>query len=85
VDRGFVDTQESGPFAFWQHRHTFRTISENRTEIIDEVQAETGAHPFWGIVSRIMWLNLPFMFAYRAWITRRQVERTGVQNTRVEA
>lgn len=72
---GFVDVQESGPFLSWEHRHTFKPISENSTEIIDEIKAVPSQHFFWGLVSRFMWLSLPIMFSYRAWVTRRHVER----------
>lgn len=72
--KGFVDVQESGPFEFWEHRHSFKPISDNCTEIIDEIKASPSQHPFWSLVGRFMWLNLPIMFAYRAWVTRRFVE-----------
>ncbi|MBP1656834.1 MAG: hypothetical protein H6Q31_1435 [Bacteroidetes bacterium] len=32
----FVDEQLKGPYAFWHHRHTFRSV-EGGTEIMDEV------------------------------------------------
>ena len=32
----FVDEQLKGPYAFWHHRHTFRSV-EGGTEITDEV------------------------------------------------
>ena len=72
--RGFTDTQESGPFAYWQHCHTFTPIDENTTLVEDTIQAQSGKHVFYGLVSRLMWLTLPLLFAYRAWRTRRAVE-----------
>jgi ligand-binding SRPBCC domain-containing protein len=72
---GFVDAQMLGPFQSWQHRHTFIAIDTNTTEILDQVQAEPSTHPFWGPISWLMWLTLPVLFAYRALITRRNVER----------
>ena len=72
---GFVDTQERGPFDAWVHRHTFKALSESTTLVTDEVMAQPGKHPFWGLVSRMMWLQLPLMFAYRAWQTRRGLEK----------
>ena len=65
---GFTDSQQSGPYTSWVHRHTFREIDANTTEVIDEVQAEPG-----NLLSRFMWLNLPILFAYRGWKTRRVV------------
>ena len=32
----FTDIQKSGPFSFWQHRHSFREV-ENGTEMTDEL------------------------------------------------
>jgi ligand-binding SRPBCC domain-containing protein len=65
---GFTDSQRSGPYTSWVHRHTFREIDANTTEVIDEVQAEQG-----NLLSRFMWFNLPILFAYRGWKTRRVV------------
>lgn len=73
--RGFTDEQIQGPFKVWVHRHSFQPVDGRRTLVIDRVQAEPGDHPFWGLVSRFMWVSLPILFAYRAWRTRRAVER----------
>ena len=72
---GFTDRQALGPFETWVHRHSFRPLEVNLTEVVDEIQAKTGRHPFWGLVSRLMWINLRLLFAYRGWITRRILER----------
>lgn len=69
---GFTDTQQHGPFQFWQHNHTFHDLGNGRTEIVDEIQAEPGS-----LISRLMWLNLPVLFAYRAWRTRRALKNKG--------
>jgi ligand-binding SRPBCC domain-containing protein len=66
---GFVDTQQKGPFRFWRHRHQFRAIDEQTTEVIDTVEAGYG-----NLVSRFMWANLPILFAYRAWRTKNSLE-----------
>ena len=71
---GFTDTQETGPFASWQHRHTFTSINANTTLVEDSIQAQPSNHFFYGLVSRFMWLTLPILFAYRARRTRREVE-----------
>lgn len=81
----FVDIQNSGPFKSWRHRHTFKARSDDRTEIFDEVQAEPSRHILWGLVSRLMWLNLGMLFAYRAWITRRHLERAASPSRRLLA
>jgi len=72
---GFTDTQIHGPFAFWVHRHSFQPCGSGETEVIDDIQAEFG-RGFSGLLGRLMWVNLPFMFFYRAWITRRTIEKS---------
>ncbi|MFC1878828.1 hypothetical protein ACFLZW_02830 [Chloroflexota bacterium] len=72
---GFSDSQTTGPFEVWIHRHSFESLDDNNTEIVDQIQAKPSNHPFWGIVSRIMWLSLPVLFVYRSRQTRRALER----------
>jgi ligand-binding SRPBCC domain-containing protein len=71
--KGFTDVQERGPFKSWRHIHTFRSLDENRSEVQDEIFAEPGLGFYNGLVSRLMWLNLPILFAYRGWATRRNI------------
>ena len=71
---GFTDTQVEGPFQTWIHRHTFTQMTTDMTKIIDEIEGQSSDHLFSGIVSRLMWLTLPILFAYRAQQTRRAVE-----------
>lgn len=71
---GFTDTQVEGPFNTWVHRHGFRGVSPDSTLIVDAVQGQPSEHPFWGMVSRFMWLTLPILFSYRARQTRKAVE-----------
>ena len=73
-DTGFVDRQVRGPFREWVHRHSFVPVDATTTEVIDEVQAELSSHWLWWIVGGGMWLNLPFLFAYRGWQTRCALE-----------
>jgi ligand-binding SRPBCC domain-containing protein len=74
VDRlhGFTDSQVKGPMQFWQHTHRFEAVDENTTRIIERV--EYLFRPGWqGWWTHILFsaLALRFMFAYRAWVTRR--------------
>jgi ligand-binding SRPBCC domain-containing protein len=68
---GFTDSMMRGPFESWVHKHRFEAVDANRTQIFDTVEALPGPHPFWGLISKLMWVNLPFLFAYRSWRTRR--------------
>jgi len=71
----FADRQESGPFAWWHHRHFFLPAGMGATLLRDEVEYEA---PF-GFIGRWLggWLirrKLARMFAYRHETTRRLVE-----------
>ena len=67
---GFTDSQKRGPFRTWVHRHSFLEIDATTTEIVDEIEAEPG-----NLISRLMWLNVPMLFAFRGWKTRRVLTR----------
>ena len=71
----FVDRQVRGPFKSWRHLHTYVAVDERpgseRTQVIDQVEAELSPHWGWKLVGLGMWLNLPVLFAYRGWKTRR--------------
>lgn len=74
--RGFKDVQLKGPFAYWDHQHTFVQIDDHTTDVIDDIQARHGRHPYYGLISRFMWLTLPILFTFRAWQTRRLVSKS---------
>jgi ligand-binding SRPBCC domain-containing protein len=71
---GFTDRQLRGPFAAWAHRHTFVRVTDEITEVVDQVAAQIKRHPFWGPVGLLMWAGLPLLFAFRGWQTRRLLE-----------
>lgn len=71
---GFTDRQLSGPFAYWSHRHHFLPADKDQTEVIDEINFSIKKHPFWGLVGLSMAINLPLLFAFRTWKTRRLLE-----------
>ena len=71
---GFVDRQVRGPFKVWVHRHRFVPLSAAQTEVIDEIELEFRRHPLWALVGLGMRLNLPLLFAYRGWKTRRLLQ-----------
>lgn len=71
----FADRQESGPFAYWYHRHRFLDDGQGGTLLRDEVEY---AIPL-GVIGRWLggWLvcrKLEAMFAYRHEKTRSLIE-----------
>lgn len=71
----FADRQESGPFAYWYHRHRFLNDGQGGTLLRDEVEY---AVPL-GVIGRWLcgWLvrrKLAAMFAYRHEKTRSMIE-----------
>jgi ligand-binding SRPBCC domain-containing protein len=76
---GFVDRQLRGPFQQWVHRHTFRAITPAVTEVIDEIELTLADHWLWKLVGWGMYLNLPLLFAYRAWQTKRLAPKANRQ------
>jgi ligand-binding SRPBCC domain-containing protein len=71
---GFVDRQVAGPFAVWQHRHSFTALDAHTTEVRDEVRFAFRRHPVWLPVGLSMVLGLPVLFAYRGRRTRQLLE-----------
>lgn len=76
---GFVDRQLSGPFHQWVHRHTFHPISEQVTEVIDELEITLAAAWHWKLMGLGMVISLPILFAYRGWKTRNILEKSQLQ------
>ena len=72
-DAGFTDRQLRGPFTEWIHRHIFRAVDENTTDVMDEITFRLRLHPLWWPVGLGMWLGLPILFAFRAWKTKRML------------
>jgi ligand-binding SRPBCC domain-containing protein len=71
----FVDRQLQGPFTKWVHHHTFTPVDEQTTKVIDDVEAQYSRNWFWRLVGMGMWLNLPILFAFRQWKTKRILEQ----------
>lgn len=68
---GFTDHQLRGPFAEWAHRHAYKVVNDQVTDVIDEITLKIRSHPIWGLVGIGMRLGLPILLAYRAWKTKR--------------
>ena len=71
---GFTDRQLDGPFAEWVHRHSFATVDPQTTSVEDTISLRLRPHPVWWLVGMGFRLGLPFLFAYRAWKTRKILE-----------
>lgn len=75
TETSFADRQLQGPFAQWVHRHTFVPLTATTTEVVDEITYALKANLFWKLVGLGMSSNLPLLFAYRGWKTRRLLEK----------
>ncbi|MGD2057420.1 MAG: SRPBCC family protein [Anaerolineales bacterium] len=78
--QGFTDRQVSGPFETWVHKHSFTPIDESSTLVEDHVSYQFKSNPFWRLVGGSMALGLPLLFRYRAYQTRKILERATRQN-----
>ncbi len=67
----FADVQDSGPFAFWHHRHRFRSTGANSTRMTDDVQYQMplGSLGRW-FGGSLVTKKLETMFAFRHRVTR---------------
>ena len=71
----FTDIQKNGPFEYWEHTHSFRSIDENTTEVIDTIRAKPAQSGINWLISRFMWINLPILFSYRTKQTKKMLEK----------
>jgi len=66
----FADIQESGPFAFWHHRHRFIPTGHYTSRLTDDVQYQLPFGTFGGLFGRsLVRGKLEAMFAYRHRVT----------------
>lgn len=74
-EHGFTDTQESGPLAYWKHTHSFDAVNAHTTRVNERIEYEYKSG-LKGLFSRLLFgkPGLTFLFAWRAWATRRAVE-----------
>ena len=83
-NRQFSDVQLKGPFKSWKHVHSFRSVSENETELNDGIHYEL---PMGGLGSFLggssVRKRLERMFVYRHTVTQNDL-RHYVQNKEVD-
>jgi ligand-binding SRPBCC domain-containing protein len=72
---GFTDRQLKGPFMEWVHEHTFVWVDDDTTEVRDQISIQLRPHLVWWLVGLCLYSGLPVLFKYRAWKTRRLLER----------
>jgi ligand-binding SRPBCC domain-containing protein len=72
---GFVDRQLDGPFRRWDHTHRFEAIDEQTTRVIDQIETEYKSDPWSRVLGMGMRLNLPVLFAFRQWKTKRLLQQ----------
>jgi uncharacterized protein (TIGR01777 family) len=75
--RLFVDVQESGPFASWEHRHRFEVVGDESSVLTDDVRYRLPI----GAVGNLFGAGLArrqieSMFAYRHRVTRDDLQLT---------
>ncbi len=66
----FTDEQIAGPFKSWKHRHQFRYIDDQKSELIDSIDFEM---PVGSLGETIARRQLEKMFDYRHWVTARDL------------
>ncbi len=72
---GFVDRQIDGPFKRWDHTHTFAEVDDHTTRVIDQIVIEYRDGLWWRTLGTGMRLNLPVLFAFRKWKTKRLLQK----------
>ncbi len=68
----FVDSQVKGPYALWQHTHTFKALDAERTLMLDEVRYQLPMGVFGDLAHDLfVEATLKKIFAYRYEATER--------------
>lgn len=71
--RLFVDVQAQGPFAYWQHQHHFRALTDQRSELLDAIEYRLPLAPFSRVAAPFVHQKLERMFAYRHRVTTQDI------------
>jgi ligand-binding SRPBCC domain-containing protein len=62
---GFVDVQERGPYALWEHTHRFRSDGPDATVMDDEVRYQLPFGPLGTLALPLVRRQVRAIFAYR--------------------
>lgn len=71
---GFTDTQDDGPFKYWQHEHRFEANGDSESVLRDIIEFKM---PVGSIGSSFVMAQLEKAFSYRHWVTRRDLALKG--------
>lgn len=76
AQRGFTDIQTSGPFKTWRHQHVFSAETADTSRVTDQIVYDHDGG-LRGLFTRLFFARpvLRMLFAYRAWVTRRALEK----------
>ena len=73
--RLFTDTQISGPFESWIHRHRFELENGRKTKLIDDISyVMPGGQTIEFMGGWLVQAQLEAMFRYRHYVTKRECE-----------
>ncbi len=67
--RGFVDVQETGPFARWRHEHRFEPLGAERSALVDRIDCELPGGPLAKLVEPFVRKKLRHTLRYRHDVT----------------
>lgn len=82
-ESGFTDVQVEGPLETWRHTHRFVEVTPSITRVEEHIEYSHAKGPR-GWLSRALFSRpgLHALFAYRAFVTRREVARSIAQPPR---
>lgn len=76
---GFIDRQQEGPFAFWEHEHRFESIDPQRSRLTDSIRYRLPLGWFGRIFGKpLVERKLDRLFRYRHAVTVAALTGTGI-------
>ncbi|MCM8532219.1 MAG: TIGR01777 family oxidoreductase [Lentisphaeraceae bacterium] len=72
----FCDLQVSGPFAYWDHKHVFKAIDSDKSELVDDISYKEPMGPVGRLLAgKMIASKLDAMFNYRHAVTHADLAR----------